>query len=115
MDAEIRSVDTEKHDSEGNALYVRGSSMELAVKRFEGLPFGEHKDQHYLELQATGWEGATKSTLTARLNAGELQQLFDVALDARLIDGPVSQRLLDLLRQVHEELAATTGKHVKRA
>ncbi|HEY1376718.1 MAG TPA: hypothetical protein VGF55_07980 [Gemmataceae bacterium] len=47
MDAEIHAVDRGKRESEGNALYVRGAQLEVAVKRFDGLPFGEAKDQQY--------------------------------------------------------------------
>jgi hypothetical protein len=86
MDAEIHSVDTKRRDSEGNILYVRGGRMELVVKRDEGLAFGGHKDQHYVEVQASSCDGATQSTLTARLNADELQRLFDLALKSNLID-----------------------------
>ncbi len=62
--------------------------MDFVVKRFEGLPFGEHKDQHYLEIRASSWEGATNSTLTVRLNASELQRLVEFALEFRLVDPP---------------------------
>jgi hypothetical protein len=105
MDADIHSVDTEKRNSEGNNLYVRGASMDLVVKEYGDLPFGGYRDQHYLELRASSWEGATESTLTAKLNAEELQRLFDFALEHDLVDGRVSRRALELLRQLHEELA----------
>ena len=41
MDAEIHAVDRQRRDSEGNILYVRGARIEVAVKRLDGLPFGE--------------------------------------------------------------------------
>ena len=69
MDAEIHAVDTEKRASEGNNLTVRGAQLEVAIKPYDGLPFGEHKDQHYIEVQASSWEGATQSKLIARLEA----------------------------------------------
>ena len=56
MNAEIHAVDTEKQASEGNSLAVRGAQLEVAMKRFDVLPFGKHKDQHYIEVQASSWE-----------------------------------------------------------
>jgi hypothetical protein len=79
MDAEIHATDKEKRVSGGNKLAVQGAPLELALKRFDGLPYGKHKDQHYVEVQATSWEDETQSTLIAQLNAAELQQLFDFA------------------------------------
>ncbi len=69
MDAEIHAVDTEKRASEGNTLLVHGASIAVVVKRYEGLPFGEIKDQHYLELTASSWDGPTRSDLSVRLDA----------------------------------------------
>jgi hypothetical protein len=106
MDAEIHSVDNNRRDSEGRKLYVRLGKIQLAVKRHEDeLPFGQHKDQHYLEVKASSWEDATKSTLTAELDSEELQQLFQVALEAGLLEPGVSPRVVELLEQLREELA----------
>ena len=91
MDAEIHAIDREKRNSEGNKLYVHGARIEVAVKRYDGLPLGEQKDQQYLEVRASGREGATDSTLTARLNADDLKQLFEIAFEAEMIEKPVSR------------------------
>ncbi len=96
----------EKRASEGNTLYVQGARIEVTVKPYDALPFGEHKDQHYIEIQALSWEGPTKSTLTARLNAEDLQRLFDVAIAARMIDVPVNPRVAKLVEQLHNEVMA---------
>ena len=53
MNAEIHAVDTEKRASEGNQLAVRGAELTVTIKPLGGLPFGEHKDQHYIEVQAS--------------------------------------------------------------
>ena len=63
------------------------------------------QDQHCLEVKANSWEGDTNSTLTARLNADDLQRLFEAALKAKMIDTPVSQRVIELLQQLRLELA----------
>jgi hypothetical protein len=112
MDAEIHAVDTEKRDSEGNNLAVRGARLEFTLKRHEGLPFGEHKEQHYVEVQASSWEGATQSTLVARLNADELQRLFNFACEQGMVVTPVDQRIVQLVEQLREAVAA--GNWVRR-
>ena len=88
MDAEIHSVDTEKRDSEGQRLHVRVATIEVELKRRDGLPLGDHKDQHYLELKAVSKDGDTRSTLTAQLYAYDLQRLFEVAHKEKMIDMP---------------------------
>jgi hypothetical protein len=113
MDAEIHAVDKEKRDSEGNILRVHGSRIEVAVKRYDGLPLGDQKDQQYLEVRASGWEGTTNSTLTARLNADDLQQLFEAAVEAEMITIPASQRVLGLLEQLREELSVKGPRRQK--
>lgn len=105
MDAEIRAVDTEKRASEGNSLAVRGAQLEVALKRIDGLPFGEHKDQHYIQVQASRWEGATHSTLIARLNAADLQCLFDFACAKGMVEAPVDRRIVHLVEQLREAVA----------
>ena len=105
MDAEIHAVDTEKRASEGNTLLLRGASIEVVVKRYEGLPFGEIKDQHYLELTASSWDGSTRSDLTARLNATDLERLFAAAYAAEMIPAPVNPRVVALVEQLRAELA----------
>jgi hypothetical protein len=106
MDAEIRAVDKDRRASEGNNLAVRSAEIEVAIKAYEGLPFGDHKDQHYIEVEASSWEGATQSTLTARLNAAELQRLFDFAHAQGMIAFPVDKRIRALVEQLHEAVAA---------
>ena len=56
-------------------------------------------------MRANSWEGDTNSTLIARLNADDLQRLFDAALKEKMIDTPVSQRVIELLEQLRLELA----------
>jgi hypothetical protein len=106
MDAEIHAVDRARRESEGNALYVRGVRIEVAVKRYDGLPFGEDKDHQYLEVRASSWDGDTNSSLVARLNSDDLQRLFDTAISAGIIDIPANERAIGLLEQLRHELAA---------
>jgi hypothetical protein len=105
MDAEIHAVDTERRESEGQTLTLRGTSIEVTLKRFEGLPFGELKDQHYVEVTATSWDGPTRSDLTARLDAEDLARLFAVAFPAGMIAAPVNPRVLELVERLRAELA----------
>jgi hypothetical protein len=104
MDAEIHSVDLQKRESEGHVLRVRGAPVEVAVKQHDGLPFGEPRDRLYVEVRANSWDGDTNSTLTARLNADDLQRLFDAALGAAIIRPQVNRRAVELLEQLSEEL-----------
>jgi hypothetical protein len=112
MDAEIRAVDTEKRASEGNNLAVRGAQLDVAIRRIDGLPFGERKDQHYIEVKASSWEGATQSTLLARLNAADLQRLFEFALAHGMVEAPIDPRIVHLVQQLRE--AVTAGNPVRR-
>jgi hypothetical protein len=105
MDAEIHAVDTEKRDSEGNSLMVRGGSIEVAVKRYEGLPFGDNKEQQYLEVKASSWDASTRSDLTAHLHAEDLERLFAVAYGAEMISAPVNPRVVALVEQLRVELS----------
>jgi hypothetical protein len=102
MDAEIHAVDTEKQSSEGNHLAVRGAQLEVSIKPVGGLPFGEHKDQHYIEVRASSWEGTTHSTLVAQLNAADLQRLFDFAVAEGMVTAPVDTRIIRLVEQLRE-------------
>jgi hypothetical protein len=111
MKARIHSVDRERRDSEGTTLYLPGAPITVVVKPYEGLPFGERKDQHYLEVEASGWDGNTHSTLTAELDGDDLYRLLNAAVEAQLIDLPVSQRVVQLLEQLRHEL---TSKAVRR-
>jgi hypothetical protein len=105
MDAEIHAVDTERRESEGNTLTLRGANIEVAVKRYEGLPFGDAKDQQYIELKASSWDGTTRSDLTARLNATDVERLFAVAYAAEMVAAPVNPRVAELVEQLRAELA----------
>ena len=89
MDVEIHAVDTGKQDSEGHNLAVRGAKLELALRRCDGLPFGDHKDHHFIEVQANSWEDSTQSTLIAKLYAGDLQQLFNFAVAEGMVIAPL--------------------------
>jgi hypothetical protein len=113
MNAEIHAVDRERPESEGNKLYVREAKIHVVVKPREGLPFGEHRDQIYLEIQGTSWEGTTHSTLTAQLDAAELQRLFEVALEEKMIDAPASPQVVELVNQLQEALALQGGSRKK--
>jgi hypothetical protein len=104
MDAQIHSTDKDKRNSDGNVLYLKGASLKAEVKRLDGLPFGDHRDQHYVELTASCWDGNTESTLIAHLHADDLKQLFAVAFAADLIEPPVNRRAIELLAQLREEL-----------
>lgn len=105
MDAEIHAVDTEKRESEGQTLAIHGASIEVVVKRYEGLPLGEPKEQLYVELTAIRADGPTRRELTARLDAEDLERLFVVAFSAGIIAVPVNPRVLELVEQLRAELA----------
>jgi hypothetical protein len=108
MNAEIHARDTGRPDSEGNNLAVRGAKqLKFAIKRYEGLAFGEHKDQHYIEVRASSWEGGVESKIVAELSGEELQQLFDFARKQGMVVTPIDQRIRDLVEQLRE--AATPG------
>lgn len=107
MDAEIHTIDHGRGDSEGNRLYIRGAKIGVTVGRHEGLPLGDHRDQHFLKIRGYGTEGHTRSTLTATLNADDLQQLFEHAVRAKLVGPALSQRALGLLQQFLQELGGT--------
>lgn len=113
MDAEIRAVDKGKRESEGNSLYVRGASIEVEVHRYEGLPFGGDKDQQFLEVRASSWDGDTNSSLTARLNSDDLLCLFDAAARSRMIDASASERAIELLEQLRQELVVNSVRRQK--
>jgi hypothetical protein len=106
MDAEIQAIETDRRDSEGNRLVVRRADIELTLKQYEGLPFGDHKDQHYVEIQASSWEGATQSRLVAQMNAGDLQRLFDFACAEGMVASPLDKRIRELVDELHEALSA---------
>jgi hypothetical protein len=112
MDAEISAVDTDKRSSEGNHLAVRGAQLEATLKPVGGLAFGEHRDQHYVEVQASSWEGATQSILVARLNAADLQQLFDFAVAEGMVTPPTDPRIVHLVEQLRE--AVTIHRSVRK-
>jgi hypothetical protein len=100
MNAEIHAVDKEKRASEGNHLAVHGAELTIAIKQIGGLPFGEHKDQHYIEVQASSWEGTTHSTLTAQFNAADLQRLFDFAVAHKMVTPPADPKIIQLVEQL---------------
>jgi hypothetical protein len=102
MDAVIRAVDTERPSSEGNHLAVRGALLEVRIKPLGGLPFGEHKDRHYIEIEGSSWEGATQSTLVAQLNAADLQRLIDFAVAEGMVTAPVDPQIVHLVEQLRE-------------
>src|SRR5438045_3021910 len=104
MHAEIRAVDTTNPSSEGHGLSVDARRIDLAVKEHEGLPLGEHKDRFYIELTAESSHGPTRSTLTAQMDAVDLQQLFEVAVKAGLVVSPQRKRLLALVQELRAEL-----------
>jgi hypothetical protein len=104
MNAIIHAIDTERPTSEGNTLSVRGARIEVALKRYDGLPLGEPRDQYFVEVTAQSWDGPTKSALTAHLDADELQRLLDVAIKAGLVTVPVKGRIAELIRELNAEL-----------
>jgi hypothetical protein len=106
MDATIHAIDTERPASEGNALSVRGARIEVALKRYDGLPLGEAKDQHYIEVSAESWDGTTKSAITARLDADELQRLANVAIEAGMVTVPVRARIVELVKELSTEVGS---------
>jgi hypothetical protein len=112
MDIEIHAVDTTNQDSEGHDLAVRGAQLELALRKSDGLPFGEHKDHHYIEVQANSWEDATKSSLIARLYANDLQQLFDFAVAQEMVAAPTAPQIVSLIEQLRD--AVEKGKSVRK-
>jgi len=112
MDAEIHAVDKEKRDSEGNHLIVRSAPIEVAIKPLGGLPFGEHKDQHYIEVRASSWEDTTQSTLIAQLYAADLQRLFDYAVLQGMVTVPIDPRIVQLVERLREAVA--TSNSVRR-
>ncbi|HEX5273543.1 MAG TPA: hypothetical protein VFW33_23770 [Gemmataceae bacterium] len=105
MDAEIRAVDRDKQSSEGNHLAVRGAHLELRIKPIGGLPFGEHKDRYYIEIEGSSWDGTTQSTLLAQLYAADLQRLFDFAVAEGMVTAPIDPRIVHLVEQLREAIA----------
>jgi len=105
MEAVIHAVDTDRRASEGKDLSVRSVGIAVAVKQYDGLPLGEPMDRCYVEVTAEGWDGPTKSTLTARFTAVELQGLFDAAVKAGLIVTPIRHRIIELVEELRAELA----------
>lgn len=93
---------------------LRGANIEVVVKRYQGLPFGETKDQQYIELTASSWDGPTRSDLTARLNATDLERLFAVAYAAEMIPAPVNPRVVTLVEQLRAELARGDARMERR-
>jgi hypothetical protein len=112
MYAEIHAVDTCKIASEGKNLSVRSARIDITLKPYNGLPLGEHKDQHYLEVQASSLEDTTRSTLVAQLDAEDLQRLFDAAYAAGMVTVPIDRRVVDLVEQLRKLLGA--DKSVRR-
>jgi hypothetical protein len=86
----------------GRLLAVHGAQLEVSIKSVGGLPFGQHKDQHYIELRASSWEGATHSTLVAQLNATDLQRLFDFAVAEGMVTAPIDPSIVRLVEQLRE-------------
>jgi hypothetical protein len=109
MDAIIHAVDTERSASEGHTLSVRGARIEIVLKRHEGLPLGEPRDQYFVEVTAQSWEGPTRSAITARLEARELQQLLDLAIKAELVTVPLKGRIVELVKELNAELGGSGG------
>jgi hypothetical protein len=112
MDAEIRAVDTDKRASGGQTLAVKPAPLELALRPFQGLPFGEHKDRHYVEVQTNSCDGATHSTLIARLTAADLQRLFEFAVAQGMVTPPVDPHIVQLVQQLREAVAI--GRSVRQ-
>ncbi len=85
MDAEIYAVDKGKLKSDGSTLSIRDAGIECTVGRFEGLPFGDARDQQYIEVSANSWEGDAKRTFTAKLNGEDVERILKAASGAGMI------------------------------
>jgi hypothetical protein len=109
MDAVIHAVDTERPTSEGNTLSVRGARIEVALKRYDGLPLGELREQFFVEMTGQSWDGPTKSAVTARFDASELQRLVDLVVEAGLVTVPVKRRIVELVKELNAELRGCAG------